>query len=61
MTVADAQHVGDRIKVTVSRDLTVAESKELRKLLRAAETNASCTRIHISGGCWGGFGSAMRF
>lgn len=35
-----------KIKVTVNRDLTVDESKQLRKLLKEQEAAAQCPRSH---------------
>lgn len=46
VTVADATRRGERIHVEVSRGLTAAESRELRKLLKKAERELACERPH---------------
>lgn len=46
VTVANAVARGNKVRVTIGRDLTVSESRELRKLLKAAEGSALCSRPH---------------
>lgn len=47
VVVADAKVTASgKIKVTVNRDLTVDESKKLRKLLKEQEAAAQCPRNH---------------
>lgn len=46
VVVADAAVRGTKIRVTVGRDLSVDESRQLRKLLKSAEGSAACTRAH---------------
>lgn len=58
VTVADAKARGSKVHVTIGRDLTVGESRELRKLLKKAEAWVSCGRPHdtvaelLAGGLW---------